>query len=57
MVKVYIDWNVMSGMKNGHFPELCKIIEKSNNLLLLYSTSHIGDILASYSEDENQKKL
>jgi len=57
MVKVYIDWNVMSGMKNGHFPELCQIIEKSNNLLLLYSTSHIGDILASYSEDESQKKI
>ena len=47
----------MSGMKNGHFPELCKIIEKSNNLLLLYSTSHIGDIFSSYSEDENQKKI
>lgn len=55
MIKTYIDWNVMTGMKNGHFPELTEIFENREKFLLVYSTSHIGDILASYSEDEEQK--
>lgn len=57
MVKVYIDWNVMSGMKSNRYPELNSIVKDNKNLLLLYSTSHIGDIYASYSENEDQKKI
>jgi len=47
MIKVYLDWNVMSGMKNNHFPELSNIIINKEKFLLVYSTSHIGDIFSS----------
>jgi len=46
MIKVYLDWNIMSGMKNNHFQELHNIILNRDKFLLLYSTSHIGDIFA-----------
>jgi hypothetical protein len=57
MIKVYIDWNIMSGMKNGNFTELLSIIENKEKFLLPYSTSHIGDILASNSEDIKQQEI
>lgn len=57
MIKVYLDWNVMSGMKNNHFQELNEIILNREKFLLLYSTSHIGDIFASiknHSQEEQE---
>lgn len=57
MIKVYLDWNVMSGMKNNHFQELNDMILNKDKFLLLYSTSHIGDIFASiknHSEEEQK---
>lgn len=58
MIKVYLDWNVMSGMKNNNFPELTDIIINKEKFLLLYSTSHIGDIFASIkNHSEEEQKL
>lgn len=58
MIKIYLDWNVMSGMKNNHFQELNDIILKKDKFLLLYSTSHIGDIFASIkNHSEEEQKL
>ncbi len=48
----------MSGMKNNHFQELNEIILKKDKFLLLYSTSHIGDIFASIkNHSEGEQKL
>lgn len=58
MIKVYLDWNVMSGMKNNYFPELNKIFQNKEKFLLIYSTSHIGDIFASIkNHSEEEKKI
>lgn len=58
MIKVYLDWNVMSGMKNNHFPDLNNIIVNNEKFLLLYSTSHIGDIFSSIkNHSEEEQKL
>ena len=57
MIKIYVDWNVMSGMKNGYFPELSKILEGSDKFLVVYSTSHIGDIFVSYSDRAEQQEV
>lgn len=58
MIKIYIDWNVMSCMKRGDFEELSKILENKNKFLLVYSPSHIGDIKASIKNgDDEQKEL
>ncbi|WP_104384145.1 hypothetical protein [Sphingobacterium sp. HMA12] len=56
MIKVYLDWNVMSGMKNNYFPDLTDIISNKEKFLLVYSTSHIGDIFASIKNDSEQEQ-
>ena len=56
MIKIYVDWNVMSGMKRDNFRELQTILDNKEKFLLLYSTAHIGDIYASYSQDTEQLK-
>lgn len=56
MIKIYIDWNVISQMKNGQHPELNKILENDDLFLKFYSTSHISDIFSSYKESDEQKK-
>lgn len=53
MIKIYIDWNVMSQMKNGNHKDLYQILA-SENFFIPYSTSHIGDIFSSYKETEEQ---
>ncbi len=57
MIKVYLDWNIMSSMKQEKFIELKMILDNQEKFLLVYSTSHIGDILTSHSEEEHQKKI
>jgi hypothetical protein len=44
MIKVYLDWNVISGMRNNNFNEFKDIILNKNKFLLVYSSSHISDI-------------
>jgi hypothetical protein len=56
MIKVYLDWNVMAQMKSGYQNDLLKVLSNKDKFLIPYSTSHIGDILSSYSEDIEQKK-
>lgn len=55
MIKIYVDWNIMSGMKNNYFQELRSILSNKDKFLCLYSTSHIGDIFRSYSDDKTQQ--
>ncbi|WP_339917420.1 hypothetical protein [Yeosuana marina] len=47
MIKVYLDWNVMSAMKSNRLDEFRDIILNKTKFLLIYSTAHIGDIFAS----------
>jgi len=47
----------MSGMKNGNFSELQEIFSNKEKFRLMYSTSHIGDILASNRDDQEQKDI
>ncbi len=56
MIKVYIDWNVMSSMRNGKLEEFTNIITNKNKFLLVYSTSHISDIFASIKEGNDNKE-
>lgn len=56
MIKIYLDWNVMVQMKGGSQTDLLKALSNKDKFLIPYSTSHIGDILSSYSEETEQKK-
>lgn len=57
MLKVYLDWNVMSGMKNNRFNDFKEIILNRSMFLLVYSTSHISDILSSINGKELAENL
>ncbi|MCT3942492.1 hypothetical protein HZP52_12920 [Elizabethkingia anophelis] len=56
-MKLYIDWNVLNGIKNGRFKELEKIIRQQERFVIVYSTSHISDIAASYYENEENPNI
>lgn len=56
MISIYLDWNVIVQMKNNFHPELKEMLQPSR-FLMPYSTSHIGDILASFKEDHEQQAL
>lgn len=53
MISIYLDWNVIVQIKNGLNPALQDVLDASR-FLIPYSTSHIGDIFASYSENDKQ---
>lgn len=46
----------MSSMKQGGLKELKSILENKEKFLVIYSTSHIGDIFVSNSDNEKQKE-
>ncbi|MCW3116891.1 MAG: hypothetical protein JWM28_973 [Chitinophagaceae bacterium] len=54
MIKVYVDWGVMSQIKQGYHPELLKLLKRKNQLYVIYSTSHISDILVSDTGEDDQ---
>lgn len=49
MIKVYLDWNVMVGMKANRFPELTRILSDKEKFFIPYSTAHISDLSVSNS--------
>src|SRR5699024_1951775 len=55
MIKLYFDWNVLSQMKNGSFPELKKAIEADENLFIPFSTSHINDLTSGFQDTPKQR--
>ena len=56
MIRIYLDWNVMTQLKGGHLEDLLAILSQSNRFFVPYSTSHIGDILTSYNEEDQAQK-
>lgn len=56
-MKLYIDWNVLNGIKNGRFKELEQIIRQPEKFVIIYSTSHISDIASSYSDEKENPNI
>ncbi|QIG90665.1 hypothetical protein G6R40_13870 [Chryseobacterium sp. POL2] len=56
-MKLYIDWNVLNGIKNGRFQEFKEIIRQSEKFVIVYSTSHISDIASSYSDEKENPNI
>jgi hypothetical protein len=54
MFKVYLDWNVMTQLKHGNHVELSTMLANKELYQIVYSTSHISDILVSYDDTEKQ---
>jgi hypothetical protein len=53
MISIYLDWNVIAQIKNGLNPELKDVLD-TNRFLIPFSTSHIGDIFSSFSDNLKQ---
>jgi hypothetical protein len=56
MISIYLDWNVIVQMKNGTHPEL-KTILNSHRFFVPFSTAHIGDLLAGFKKDPNNREF
>jgi hypothetical protein len=57
MIRVYLDWNVMAQMKDGHLDDLYAILCQKDRFFIPYSTSHIGDLLPSQNDDNELQRL
>ncbi len=57
MIKLYLDWNVMSQMKNGQHQRLKDILRNNDLFLIPFSTSHLTDIFSSFKDTTEQRKL
>lgn len=57
MIKIYLDWNVMSQMKNGQHERLKNVLNNNDLFLKPFSTSHITDIFSSFKDTTEQRKL
>lgn len=57
MIKVYLDWNVFSQMKNGYNNKLLKILSNKDKFIIPYSSAHISDIQRSFSNSDKQKQM
>ena len=55
MIKVYLDWNVMAQMKDGHHQELKDILSDDKKFFKPYSTSHVSDILSGFKKGDEQQ--
>jgi len=52
MIRIYLDWNVVSNLKRPEFKELKDfIIENKQDLQFPYSPAHFNDLMKSYRPD------
>jgi len=57
MTKTYLDWNVISQMKNGNHAELSNILFGNHKFYIPFSTSHIADILSGLKKTAEQYEI
>lgn len=49
MIRIYLDWNIISSLKKPEFNELKEFIEKHKKYLQFpYSPAHFTDLMKSY---------
>lgn len=52
MIRIYLDWNVVSNIKRPEFQEILEYITKHKKYLQFpYSPAHFSDLMKSYSPD------
>ncbi|WP_228853064.1 hypothetical protein [Aegicerativicinus sediminis] len=52
MIRVYLDWNVISNLKRSEFKDIKEFIsENKKNLLFPYTPAHFTDLMKSYSQN------
>lgn len=58
MIRVYLDWNVISNLKRDEFKEIREFIAKNKNSLLIpYTPAHFQDLMKSYRPDNDLFKV
>ncbi|MDA3813499.1 MAG: hypothetical protein PF570_04520 [Candidatus Cloacimonetes bacterium] len=52
MIRIYLDWNVISNLKKTEFQDVYNFIKKHKDKLLFpYSPAHFNDLMKSYSPE------
>lgn len=52
MIRIYLDWNIISNLKKPEFLEIKNFIDKNKkHLLFPYSPAHFTDLMKSYNPD------
>ena len=52
MIRIYLDWNVISNLKRPEFKEILDFISKHKEYLQFpYSPAHLSDLMKSYTPD------
>lgn len=51
MIRVYLDWGLISQMKGELHQELHSILSNKNQFIIPYSTAHIGDLYSGFSQN------
>lgn len=52
MIRIYLDWNVISGLKTEKYTTLLEFIKThKERLLFVYTPAHFSDLMKSYSPD------
>lgn len=57
MIKLYIDLNVIPSLKTGANRKLCLLKELKDTFSVIYSTSHISDLIVGDDGSEKRKEL
>lgn len=58
MIRIYLDWNVISNLKKTEFQDINNFIKKHKDKLLFpYSPAHFNDLMKSYSPDNEFFKI
>lgn len=55
MISVYLDWGIISELKQGKYPELKKLLIQKDRFLVPYSSAHIGDLLPKKNKKGNEQ--
>ena len=56
MLKIYLDWNIISYLKNEEYRDLCDYIAQVNEYFIFpYSRAHIQDLYQSKSPTNDVK--
>lgn len=62
MVRIYLDWNIISSLRNSSVnDDPYKVLERilinnSDKILILYSSAHLTDLIVSYNQSESGKQ-
>lgn len=57
MISIYLDWGIISQLRQGKYPELKELLFQKDKFLIPYSSSHIGDLIPDKNYDGSNEEI